>query len=90
VVALWDANANMELMQYEEHAKRVWAVDFSRLDPTRLASCSDDGTVRVWAINQEACAARINCRVRVGHCIGRVPKPGVPYAMHASCELALP
>lgn len=63
VVALWDANTNTELLQLEEHAKRVWSVDFSRLDPTRLASASDDGTVRVWSINAEASVARLECKV---------------------------
>lgn len=28
--------------QLEEHEKRVWSVDFSKCDPTQLASGSDD------------------------------------------------
>ena len=28
--------------QYDEHEKRAWSVDFSRSDPMRLASGSDD------------------------------------------------
>lgn len=40
------------LMEYEEHEKRAWSVDFSRADPTKLASGSDDGTVKLWSINQ--------------------------------------
>jgi WD40 repeat protein len=39
-------------MEYEEHEKRAWSVDFSRADPTKLASGSDDGTVKLWSINQ--------------------------------------
>ena len=30
----------------------MWSLDFSTLDPTRLVSGSDDGTVRVWSISQ--------------------------------------
>ena len=47
LVQLWDAHSSTELAGFEEHAKRVWSVDFSRLDPTRLASGSDDMTVKV-------------------------------------------
>lgn len=33
------------IMEYEEHEKRAWSVDFSRTEPTRLVSGSDDGKV---------------------------------------------
>ena len=49
---LWDASANRVLMEYEEHEKRAWSVDFSKADPQKLASGSDDGTVKLWSINQ--------------------------------------
>lgn len=49
---LWDAHANRVLLEYEEHEKRAWSVDFSRADPTKLASGSDDGAVKLWSINQ--------------------------------------
>jgi len=49
---LWDANAKKVLMEYEEHEKRAWSVDFSKADPQKLASGSDDGTVKLWSINQ--------------------------------------
>ncbi|KAJ0466391.1 putative transcription factor WD40-like family [Helianthus annuus] len=29
-------------MEYEEHEKRAWSVDFSRTEPTMLVSGSDD------------------------------------------------
>jgi WD40 repeat protein len=35
-----------------EHERRVWSVDFSSADPTMLASGSDDGSVKLWSINQ--------------------------------------
>ncbi len=33
------------IMEYEEHEKRAWSVDFSRTEPTMLVSGSDDGKV---------------------------------------------
>lgn len=39
-------------MHYEEHEKRAWSVDFSKADPTRLASGGDDGCVKLWSISQ--------------------------------------
>ena len=30
------------VMEYEEHEKRAWSVDFSRTDPSMLVSGSDD------------------------------------------------
>ena len=29
-------------MEYEEHEKRAWSVDFSRTEPSMLVSGSDD------------------------------------------------
>lgn len=34
-------------MEYEEHEKRAWSVDFSRTEPTQLVSGSDDCKVLV-------------------------------------------
>lgn len=65
VVQLWDANTHSELVQYEEHAKRVWSIDFSPVDPSRLVSGSDDGTVRLWAINQDHSVATIHTKANV-------------------------
>jgi hypothetical protein len=45
LIQLWDAGAGgAELSHFDEHARRVWSVDFSRQDPTRFLSGSDDGT----------------------------------------------
>jgi protein suppressor of PHYA-105 1 len=65
VVQLWDANTGGELMQFEEHAKRAWAVDFSRLEPTRLVSSSDDGTVKLWSIHQDTSVATLQLHANV-------------------------
>lgn len=49
---LWDASTSQVVMHYEEHEKRAWSVDFSKADPTRLASGGDDGCVKLWSISQ--------------------------------------
>ena len=46
-----------QMATYEEHLKRVWSVDFSQTDPTRFLSGSDDGTVRLWSLNDAVRAA---------------------------------
>ena len=51
-IHMWDVNRGEMIDQLSEHKKRVWSLDFSTLDPTRLVSGSDDGTVRVWSISQ--------------------------------------
>jgi E3 ubiquitin-protein ligase RFWD2 len=45
IVTVWDVNSKQSIMEYEEHEKRAWSVDFSRTEPTMLVSGSDDGKV---------------------------------------------
>lgn len=40
------------IMEYEEHEKRAWSVDFSRTEPSMLVSGSDDGKVCFSAVPQ--------------------------------------
>jgi protein suppressor of PHYA-105 1 len=49
---LWDASTGQGFAQFTEHRKRAWSVSFSEVDPTKLASGSDDRCVKVWSINQ--------------------------------------
>ncbi|KAL3695159.1 hypothetical protein R1sor_008810 [Riccia sorocarpa] len=65
VVQLWDASTSQTLMEYHEHEKRAWSVDFSRADPTKLASGSDDGCVKMWSINNDSSIATIKTRANV-------------------------
>eukprot|EP00250_Pteridium_aquilinum_P017524 c23672_g2_i1 orf=848-4168(-) len=65
VVQLWDASTAQTLMQYKEHKKRAWSVDFSQSDPTKLASGSDDGCVKLWSINQEGSIGTIQTGANV-------------------------
>ncbi|KAK7243656.1 hypothetical protein RIF29_38464 [Crotalaria pallida] len=52
VVKLWDASTGQELSQFTEHEKRAWSVDFSPVCPTKLASGSDDCSVKLWSISE--------------------------------------
>lgn len=49
---LWDANTGREFSGFSEHGKRAWSVDFSPVCPTKLASGSDDFSVKFWNINE--------------------------------------
>ena len=52
LIQLWDVTRGQSLSEMVEHKKRVWSIDFSSVDPTMLASGSDDGSVKLWSINQ--------------------------------------
>ncbi|KAK1285454.1 hypothetical protein QJS10_CPB20g02067 [Acorus calamus] len=52
IVQLWDAGTGQGFTQYAEHRRRAWSVDFSQVDPTRLASGGDDCSVKLWSINE--------------------------------------
>lgn len=65
VVQVWDVSRNQVLVDMKEHERRVWAVDFSLADPTKLASGSDDGTVKLWNINQAGSIGTIRTKANV-------------------------
>jgi protein suppressor of PHYA-105 1 len=65
IATLVDANAGTEVAAFAEHAKRVWSVDFSATDPQRFLSGSDDGTVRLWSINEPNAVAAIDAKANV-------------------------
>ncbi len=46
-IRLWDATANPEVLACRGHCGGINCIAFSR-DDQRLASCSEDGTVRIW------------------------------------------
>ncbi|EFJ45400.1 hypothetical protein VOLCADRAFT_42633, partial [Volvox carteri f. nagariensis] len=82
VVQLWDANTNSELMQFEEHRKRVWSIDFSQADPARLLSGGDDGLIKLWSIQQETSTTTIDLRANV--CSVQF-SPTSPHLLAAGC-----
>ncbi|KAH9749720.1 E3 ubiquitin-protein ligase COP1 [Citrus sinensis] len=42
IVTIWDVTTSQSVMEYEEHEKRAWSVDFSCTEPSMLVSGSDD------------------------------------------------
>ncbi|KAI3716258.1 hypothetical protein L6452_23475 [Arctium lappa] len=64
VVQVWDVTQNQMSAEMREHERRVWSVDFSA-DPTLLASGSDDGSVKLWNINQGASIGTIRTKANV-------------------------
>ncbi|KAL8207831.1 hypothetical protein R6Q57_007243 [Mikania cordata] len=59
VVKIWDAGIGETVSHHIEHQRRAWSVDFSRVDPIKLASGSDDCSVKVWSINEKKSLATI-------------------------------
>ncbi|XP_042382303.1 protein SUPPRESSOR OF PHYA-105 1-like isoform X1 [Zingiber officinale] len=59
VVQLWDASTGQGFHQYTDHEKRAWCVDFSSEAPTKLASGSDDCSVKLWSIHEKECIKTI-------------------------------
>ncbi|XP_024399141.1 E3 ubiquitin-protein ligase COP1 isoform X2 [Physcomitrium patens] len=65
IVTLWDVNTRQSVMEYEEHERRAWSVDFSRTEPSMLVSGSDDGKVKVWCTRQETSALSLDMRANI-------------------------
>lgn len=59
VIQLWDASTGQGFTRYTDHQKRAWSVDFSQVDPTKLASGSDDCSVKLWSIKEKSCISSI-------------------------------
>eukprot|EP00898_Chlorokybus_atmophyticus_P007387 jgi/Chlat1/764/Chrsp104S01239 len=65
VVTLWDVATSQSVIEFEEHEKRVWSVDFSRTEPNLLVSGSDDGKVKVWSVKQENSVLNIDTKANI-------------------------
>ncbi|KAJ4822145.1 coatomer subunit alpha [Turnera subulata] len=65
IVTVWDVTTRQIVMEYEEHEKRAWSVDFSRTEPSMLVSGSDDCKVKVWCTNQEASVLNIDMKANI-------------------------
>ncbi|KAG5046966.1 hypothetical protein JHK86_016372 [Glycine max] len=65
VVQLWDVTRSQVQSEMKEHERRVWSIDFSSADPTLLASGSDDGSVKLWNINQGVSVGTIKTKANV-------------------------
>ncbi|CAG7862582.1 unnamed protein product [Brassica rapa] len=47
IIKLWDVTTGQAISHFIEHEKRAWSVDFSEACPTKLASGSDDCSVKL-------------------------------------------
>ncbi|KAI9082216.1 hypothetical protein K1719_035639 [Acacia pycnantha] len=65
IVTVWDVTTRQSIMEYEEHEKRAWSVDFSRTDPSMLVSGSDDCKVKLWCTRQEASVLNIDMKANI-------------------------
>ncbi|KAJ4730116.1 E3 ubiquitin-protein ligase COP1 [Melia azedarach] len=65
IVTVWDVTTQQSVMEYEEHEKRAWSVDFSRTEPSMLVSGSDDCKVKVWCTKQEASVLNIDMKANI-------------------------
>ncbi|XVF27967.1 hypothetical protein REPUB_Repub14bG0154900 [Reevesia pubescens] len=65
IVTVWDITTRQSLMEYEEHEKRAWSVDFCRTEPSMLVSGSDDCKVKVWSTKQEASVLNIDMKANI-------------------------
>ncbi|XP_011004650.1 PREDICTED: protein SPA1-RELATED 3 isoform X2 [Populus euphratica] len=65
VVQVWDVTRSQVVTEMREHERRVWSIDFSSADPTMLASGSDDGSVKLWSINQRVSIGSIKTKANV-------------------------
>ncbi|KAI8069520.1 WD40-repeat-containing domain protein [Gongronella butleri] len=51
LVNLWDAATGQNVRVFDEHKRRAWSIDTCPMNPTLMASGSDDSTVKIWSIN---------------------------------------
>ncbi|KAI3456497.1 hypothetical protein Pfo_013160 [Paulownia fortunei] len=65
IVTVWDVTTRQSVMEYEEHEKRAWSVDFSCTEPSMLISGSDDCKVKVWCTKQEASVLNIDMKANI-------------------------
>ncbi|KAL1821560.1 hypothetical protein ACET3Z_016429 [Daucus carota] len=84
VVQVWDVVRNQVFTEMKEHEKRVWSVDYSMADPTLLASGSDDGSVKLWNINQGVSVATIKTKANV--CCVQFPSDSSNYLAFGSAD----
>ncbi|KAL5773178.1 hypothetical protein ACOSQ2_013102 [Xanthoceras sorbifolium] len=65
IVTVWDVTTSQSVMEYEEHEKRAWSVDFSCTEPSMLVSGSDDCKVKIWCTRQEASVLSIDMKANI-------------------------
>lgn len=65
VVSVWDVEKKRAVIEFEEHEKRIWTVDYCRTDPRLLVSGSDDYLVKIWNVDQPSSVHEIDMKANV-------------------------
>ncbi|KAH7301165.1 hypothetical protein KP509_23G014900 [Ceratopteris richardii] len=64
-IQVWDVSTGKTVSAFKEHSRCAWSVDFSHFEPTKLASGSDDCSVKLWNINQSTSIGTIRIKANV-------------------------
>ena len=65
IVSVWDVEKKCTIIDFEEHEKRIWTVDYCRTDPRLLVSGSDDYLVKIWNTDQPNSVHEIDMKANV-------------------------
>jgi E3 ubiquitin-protein ligase RFWD2 len=65
IVSVWDVEKQRTIIDFEEHEKRIWTVDYSRVDSKMLVSGSDDYLVKIWSTDQANSVHEIDMKANV-------------------------
>ncbi|OMJ10548.1 E3 ubiquitin-protein ligase COP1 [Smittium culicis] len=65
LVNVYDTSNKSMVVQFNEHEKRTWSVDFSRTERNRLCSGSDDCRVKIWNLNNRRSVMTIEGKANV-------------------------
>ncbi|KAL8506808.1 hypothetical protein ACS0TY_017630 [Phlomoides rotata] len=65
IVNVWDVTTQQSVLEYEEHERRAWCVDFSPVEPSMLVSGSDDCKVKIWCTKQESSVFNIDMKANI-------------------------
>lgn len=65
VLNIYDAATGQVVSHYEEHDRRAWSLDYSRVDTTRIATGSDDHRVKIWSITHRGSVCTIDGKANI-------------------------
>ncbi|KAI9205927.1 WD40-repeat-containing domain protein [Polychytrium aggregatum] len=65
VITIWDTATGQSVHSLDEHEKRAWTVDFSSMDPLRIASGGDDTRVKIWSMNERSSVLTLEAKANV-------------------------
>lgn len=65
VLNIYDAATGQVISHYEEHDRRAWSLDYSRVDTTRIATGSDDHRVKIWSITHRGSVCTIDGKANI-------------------------